>query len=149
MGLAASNRSAVGSTALRATVLRRPPRTDRARIKIVIARGTVFAAEVDHLQMPLRPLLAREQLLQIALRLFHIFSRGQSPSPRQPMDVRVDREGRLAECLRYDDTRGLVSDSGQLLERRDIVRNASAMFVDDCLRELADVARLSRRQSAA
>src|SRR5438105_869110 len=111
--------------ALRATRLRRRPRTDRALLEIVIARGAVFAAEVDDLQVALCPLFARKELLQIAFGLLDILARRQSPSPSQPMNVRIDRESRLAECLRYHHAGGFVSDSGELFQRRDVVRNAS------------------------
>ena len=41
-------------------------------IAIVAPRRTVLAAEVNQLQMPPRPLVARKQLLEIALGLLHV-----------------------------------------------------------------------------
>ena len=76
------------------------PRTDRARVLVVPARRAVLAAEVDDLQVALSPLLAREELLQIALGLLDVLARRQSPACGEAVDVRVDREGRLAERLR-------------------------------------------------
>ena len=64
----------------------------------------------------------REQLLEIALGLLDGAAAREAPARRQAVDVRVDREGRMAEGLRHHDARGLVADARQRLERLEIVR---------------------------
>ena len=64
------------------------------------------------------------------------------------MDVRVDRKGRLAECLRHHHARGLVSDAREFLQRFEIARHFAAVLVDDCLREALEALRFSWREAA-
>src|SRR4051794_36717302 len=84
------------------------PRADRTLLRLVPSCRAVLPPEVNELQVPLSPLLRRPQLLQILLRLRDVLAARQPPPCREPMNVRVDREGRLAERLRHHHARRLV-----------------------------------------
>src|ERR1700688_3257137 len=86
------------------------PRTNRARVRLVSARGAVLAAEVDDLQVAASPLLGGDVLREVARVPFDVLRSGQLPAAGQAVDVGVDREGRLAEGLGHDDARRLVAD---------------------------------------
>ena len=89
-----------------------------------------------------------KQRLQIPLGPLHAAAVRESPARRQPMDVGVDRKGRLPEGLGEHDARGLVADAGQRLERREIRGHLATVLADQDLRERTDVLRLRRRETA-
>src|ERR1051325_10995639 len=125
-----SSGSSMRMPLVRSPPLRRPT-ADRARFKVVAARRAVLAAEVDDLQMTAAPLVAREELLQIALGLLDRRPVRQAPARCQSMDVRVDGERRLAERLAHDDARGLVADARKPPEAGDVARPPAAVLVDE------------------
>src|SRR5712692_5282485 len=125
------------------------PGTDRAVAHVVVPCRAILAAEVDDLQVPLSPFLARKELFQIGLRLPHVLAFRQAPADSEAMNVRVDGEGCLAERLRHDHARGLVPNAWQLLQLVDVARHLASVFIDQCLREPFDVPSFARRQSAA
>ena len=69
----------------------------------------VLATVENDLQVKPVPRLHRKKLLQIILGLHDVFSIGQSPSLREPMDMGIDRKSRYAEGLCHDNRRGLVA----------------------------------------
>ena len=79
------------------------------------ARRTMLACKVNHLQMEFDPIFALEKLLEVLLDSLNGFSFAQPPSPRAPVDVRVDRKRRLMKSLRHHDRGCLVADAGKRL----------------------------------
>jgi cation:H+ antiporter len=128
--------------------LRGRPGADRARRQVVSASGAVLAAEVDELKMPPAPVLGSEEPLQVPLGLDHVAGPGESPASRQAVDVRVDREGGLAEGLDHHDAGRLVAHPGQGLEGLEVGRHATGVLLDEDLREAADGPRLGGREPA-
>src|SRR2546430_5120214 len=63
------------------------------------------------------------------------------------MDMRIDRKGRLRECLRHDDAGSLVTDTGKFLELLDVARNFT--LIDNCFCHLFESPRLPWSESAA
>src|SRR4051812_1361279 len=87
------------------------PRADRALGRLMAARGAMLATEVDHLQVQLCPGGLREGALQVGLGVADVVAAGQPPARREPVDVRVYREGGPPERLTHHDAGGLVADA--------------------------------------
>jgi hypothetical protein len=115
----------------------------------VAAGRAEAAAEVHELEVDAAPVLAREEGLQVALRLRDAAPAREAPARRQAVDVRVHREGRLAEGLHHHDARRLVADTGECLEQREVRRHAPLVLVQQALREPREGAGLLGRQPAA
>lgn len=111
------------------------------------ARRTVLPPEEDDLQVPPMPLVLGEERLEIGLGALDGRPRRQPPALGQPMDVRVDREGRHAEGLHHQHRRRLVPDPRQRLERLEAARHLAAVALDDEAPHLLEVPRLGRRQA--
>jgi len=129
-------------------LLRRRPRTDRTAREVVPLGRAVLSTEVDDLQVKTIPKSLREDGLQVSLRPLDTGSVREAPPRGESMDVRIDRKRWHTEGLGHDDTRGLVSDARQTLERLETLWDLSTMIVDDRLRQLLKVLRLRRRQTA-
>ena len=70
----------------------------------------------DDAKVKFVPTVLGEQALEVFLDLLDGFPRTQFPALRQPMNMRVHREGGDPEGLGHDDRGGLVADAGKLLE---------------------------------
>ena len=77
----------------------------------------MFTAEVNHLQMAAAPLLLRENLFQVALRLLHIFATGQPPARGEAVNVGIHGKSGLAKGLVHDHGGCFVAHAGQFFER--------------------------------
>jgi hypothetical protein len=108
----------------------------------------VLAPELDQLEMQAPPRERREELLQITLGLLDRAAAREAPTRRQPVDVRVDGEGRMAEGLLHHDARGLVADARQRLERLEIRGYDARVLLEQDPREARDRLRLRRREAA-
>lgn len=69
--------------------------------------------------------------LEVGLHLLHVLALAQPPAESQPVDVRVDGEGRVAEGLGHDDGRRLVSHAGQGLQVLEGVGHLAAEALAD------------------
>ena len=76
-------------------------------------------------------MLAREQRLQVALRLLHAAAGTQLPAARQAVNVRIDRKRGHAEGLRHHHARGLVAHAGQRLQFLESPRHLAAVLLDE------------------
>jgi hypothetical protein len=108
----------------------------------------VLAAELDELEVQAAPGERGKELLEIALGLLDGAAAREAPARRQPMDVRIDGEGRLTEGLLHHDARGLVAHARQGFEGLECGRHAAAVLFDQDPREPRDRLRLGWRESA-
>lgn len=91
----------------------------------------MLASEEDDLQVKLVPRVAREEVLEVALRLHDVLARSEFPAGGEAVNVGVHGEGWHAEGLRHHHRRGLVAHAGQGFERREIPRNLAAVLLDE------------------
>ena len=95
----------------------------------------MLAAVEDDLQMESVPSLDRKELFQIRFGLNHILSIGQSPTLRQSVDVRIDRERRYAEGLGHDDRCRLMTDTRQPLQGFEVLGDLTGVLLNQDIRE--------------
>ena len=132
-------------------------------------RLRLVAAEVDHRAAPAfrQPRLAgvaavqdqpvvrvaaeglRHDLLELRFDLVDRLARREAGAVADAEDVRVDREGLLAERGVEHDVGGLAADAGQRLQLLAGARDLAAMPVDQRLAERDDVLRLGVEQADA
>jgi hypothetical protein len=72
----------------------------------------MLSSVVNNLQVQDVPTVLWKETFQIFFRLHNVLAIGQSPSLREPMDVSVDRKGRMAERLAHHHARRLVAHAG-------------------------------------
>ena len=89
----------------------------------------------------------RDNLVELGFDLVDGFARCQPRSVADPEDVRVDREGFLAERRVEDNVGGLAADSRQRLQLLAGSRHLAAVIADQRLAERDDVLRLGVEQA--
>jgi hypothetical protein len=109
----------------------------------------VLAAEVDDLEVDAAPGRLGEEALQVALGLHHAAAAREPPAGGEAVDVGVHREGGRPEGLHHHDARRLVADTGKRLEQREVGGHASAVLLEQALREGRERARLLGSKAAA
>src|SRR5438105_579029 len=128
-----------------AVVLRRGLRPELAQIADQAARAAGLAREADVAAVQDQPVMrvlqefGRRELEQFLFDLERILPRCDSRAIGDAEDVRVDRDGGLAEGGVQHHARRLAPDAGKLLERLAVLRHGAAVPVEDDLRQADDV----------
>ena len=105
---------AVSSRARQILNGRRAHLGESAHVALGLARLADLAAVLDEAQREVTPLLGRYQPVQIVFDLHRIRLVRELETMRQPRDVRVDRQARLAEPHRAHDVAGLAADAREV-----------------------------------
>src|ERR1044072_814259 len=108
---------------------------DDAALAQRLARDAGVAAMQDQPMMRMELVCVRHNLFEVQLALERRQSRRHGGAVADAKDVRVDRDGLLAERDVEHDVRGLAPDAGQRLERLAAARNLSAMLRHESARE--------------
>lgn len=93
---------------------------------------------MDDLKVDFTPFLFWEQSFQIFFRLNDCFPIAQPPSVGASMDVGVDWEGRLVECLGHYDRGCFVAHSRQIFQLFEAGRDLASMPFHQLFREAPD-----------
>src|SRR6266849_7574153 len=110
---------------------------------------TVLPSEVNDLKEALAPGIGREKFFQVCFGLSDLLAARKTPTRGQPVNMRVDRKGRLAECLCHHDAGAFVADAGQLFKLLDVARNLAAVLIENGLGHLLQSPRLARSKATA
>jgi len=107
------------------------PPTDRTLIHVVVSGGAMVSAETNELNVEAVPAgLIGEPSLECCLGSVHALCVAYTPSTSEPVDVRVDWEGRLSEPVDEHYGGRLVTHTRECLQLLQGIRNLTAVHID-------------------